>query len=179
MKFFIFRGEAFENHLPLLNNIHLDVILILCVYHVTFLNKVYQAKLSDIILVYRDKVLFPIQIHKQLLLSYYKDNFKKELLTYKDKVGLVTTLPKENGGNPNSTPIHSVLFPGKNNLISSIVSSPLIDNLKFGLKKKNLNNNNNVNDDFNADFSISPKPSLNNQFSLDFQSPTAFKKPNL
>lgn len=89
LKFFIFRGEAFNNELPLLNNIHLDIIMILCIYHVTFLNKVYSAKLADILQVYKDKVLFPMNVQKTSLLSYYKENFKQQLTDHKAHIDLL------------------------------------------------------------------------------------------
>lgn len=49
MKFFIFRGEAFNNSLSLITDTHLDVILILSIYQVTFVNKIYQTQISAIL----------------------------------------------------------------------------------------------------------------------------------
>lgn len=107
-------------------NIHLDVLLMACVYEWKYANKFY-INLQEVCSVYNDKVLFPMP------------NMRAEVLAYIEKFGSVITdtikmlgcLGPSKKGEPNSTPVHNSQNAKKPRRIST-----LEENILLNLEKK-------------------------------------------
>ena len=116
-------------------NVHLDLIILSCVYHVGYLNKAY-LHFKDLCTIYTQKVLVAIQNINDELTEFYH-GFKDKIPCIHDD--LVSDRSYSPGGNPNSTPIQ-----GKSRISAQrkqkIMGSPLVDNLLLTLDKRHVDN---------------------------------------
>ena len=135
----ILKSFIFENKLNirenLVENFHLDWIIILSIYHIIYFNKIY-VNLNQIIEIYKKKNLFTINLIRDDLMKYYNKIFKKNIKKDIRNINLIIP-PRKNstGENPNTTPVHT--FKKK---FDKIKESPLFENLKSNLARREIKN---------------------------------------
>ena len=78
IKSLIFRGDAFKNKESLITNLHLDLIVLSCIFHY-LKHDLDKYRMKNLIQIYRSEVLFPIDLKESYLLQIYESVVKTEL----------------------------------------------------------------------------------------------------
>lgn len=117
------------------SNVHLDLIMLSCIYHVAYLNKAY-LHFKELCTSYTQKVLFAIQNIQDELTEFYH-GFKDKIPCIHDD--LMSERSFSSNGNPNSTPIQAKARISAQRK-QKIMGSPLVDNLLLTLDKRPVDN---------------------------------------
>lgn len=120
--------------IDLRKNVHLDWVVLSCIYQLVYSNKVY-LHFKDICDTYSAKVLFAQPNIREDSWEYYQKVFKPRVLAQPAQAAetrkLGSVFSRENA---NSTPIRDS-FKQK---LKNLLNSPLVDNLNMKLEKRNV-----------------------------------------
>lgn len=122
------------NDLKLRTNVHLDWIILCCIYHLIYSNKLYMH-LKEICDIYSAKVLFAQPNIRDEVGEYYQKIFKPNIST--GPLFLAESKPRGSlfsRESANSTPIRD----SSRYRMRNILSSPLVENLNMKLEKRSV-----------------------------------------